>query len=119
MSVTLVRQVGSLLLWRRCRPAIKAYMNTNIITPSWLCQVFYCHSLILSNYEGVPEELAALQAEQLHAADALGQVSRRMRALLRIHPLPLQLSFRVPLRAAALEALLSPEQAGRIDALHL
>ena len=81
--------------------------------------MFYCHSLILSDCEGVPEELAALQAEQLRGADALAQACRRMHALLRAQPLPLQLSFRVPLRAAALHALLAPEQAGRIDALHL
>ena len=81
--------------------------------------MFYCHKLIPSDCEGVPEQLAALQAEQLRAADALGVVCRRMRALLRAHPLPLQLSFRMPLRAAALHALLAPEQAGRIDALHL
>ena len=108
--------VGSLHPWDLQPKSTYILMQSHY---SCLCQVFYCHSLTLSDSEGVPEQLAALQAEQLRAADALAQVSLRMRALLRAHPLPLQLSFRVPLRAAALHALLAPEQAGRIDALHL
>ena len=73
----------------------------------------------ISHYQGVHAQLAALQAQHLRAAEALALVCRRMHALLRARPLPLQLSFRVPLRAAALHALLSPELAGRVEALHL
>ena len=72
-----------------------------------------------SHYQGVHAQLAALQAEQLRAAEALALVCRRMHAFLRARPLPLQLSFRVPLRAAMLDALLSPELSGSIEALHL
>ena len=78
-----------------------------------------CEQIFNSDYQGVHAQLAALQAEQLRAADALTLVCRRIRALLHARPLLLQLSFRVPLRAAALEALLSPELAGRVEALHL
>lgn len=81
--------------------------------------MFSCDSLIPSDSRGVPEQLAALQAEQLHAAEALTLMCPRWRALLRARPLPLQLSFRVPLHAAALDALSSPELSGRVEALHM
>ena len=84
-----------------------------------LSQVFYCNSFFTSCCRGVPEQLAALQAEQLHAAQTLALVCGRLRALLRARPLPQQLSFRVPLRAAALGALSSPELSGSVEALHL
>lgn len=72
-----------------------------------------------SHHQGMHTQLAALQAEQLRAAEALALVCRRMHAFLRRRPLTLQLSFRVPLRATTLDALLSPELSGSIEALHL
>ena len=83
------------------------------------CQVFYSGKIIPSGSFDVPRQLAMLQAEHLRAAQELALVCRRFRALLRTRPLPLQLSFRAPLRAPALDALLSPKLSGRIDALHL
>ena len=84
-----------------------------------LPQVFSsCERIINSQYQGVHTQLAALQAEQLRAAEALALVCRRMHAYLRRRPLTLQLSFRVPLRAATLDALLSPELSGTVEALH-
>ena len=82
-------------------------------------QVFDSERIFTSDSPGVPAQLAALQAGQLRAAEALALVCGRMHAVLRARPLPLQLSFQVPLRAAALRALLSPELAGRLEALHL
>ena len=81
--------------------------------------MFNSERIFTSDCLGVAEELAALQANQLRAAEALALVCRRMHAVLRARPLPLQLSFQVPLRAAALRALLSAELAGRVKALHL
>ena len=85
-----------------------------------LLQVFSsCEQIFNSQHKGVHAQLAALQAQQLRAAEALALVCRRMHAFMRARPLPLQLSFRVPLRADTLDALLSPELSGSVEALHV
>jgi len=56
-------------------------------------------------------------AEEVRCAADLASVCRRMRELLRAHPLPLALDFRAePLSAAQRSWLLEPAQAGRVEA---